>query len=80
MIMDLVYQGYQILYTGFFARIAEFPNVYGMYFYDLDTAGRAGVKPTGHGTQRSFTNLIISPGGSQVCGDAEWDKGRAVCV
>jgi predicted Zn-dependent protease len=30
--------------------------------YDLDTAGRAGVKPTGHGSSRSLTNLVINPG------------------
>jgi PmbA protein len=30
--------------------------------YDLDTAGRVGVKPTGHGSSRNFTNLVISPG------------------
>lgn len=32
------------------------------FIYDLDTAGRAGVKPTGHGFNRSLTNLVISPG------------------
>jgi PmbA protein len=32
------------------------------FVYDLDTAGRAGVKPTGHGSARSFTNLVIDPG------------------
>ena len=32
------------------------------FFYDLDTAGRAGVAPTGHGTRRHSTNLVISPG------------------
>jgi len=32
------------------------------FTYDLDTAGRAGVQPTGHGTARSFTNLVINPG------------------
>jgi len=32
------------------------------FIYDLDTAGRMGVKPTGHGSNRSLTNLVISPG------------------
>jgi PmbA protein len=32
------------------------------FIYDLDTAGRAGQHPTGHGTQRSLTNLVMSPG------------------
>jgi PmbA protein len=32
------------------------------FIYDLDTAGRAGVKPTGHGSSRSLTNLVIDPG------------------
>jgi len=32
------------------------------FIYDLDTAGRAGAQPTGHGASRSFTNLMISPG------------------
>lgn len=32
------------------------------FIYDLDTAGRAGAKPTGHGTERRLTNLLISPG------------------
>jgi len=32
------------------------------FIYDLDTAGRAGVKPTGHGSSRSLTNLVIEPG------------------
>lgn len=32
------------------------------FIYDLDTAGRAGVKPTGHGTNRELTNLVITPG------------------
>jgi PmbA protein len=32
------------------------------FIYDLDTAGRAGVKPTGHGSYRQLTNLIIDPG------------------
>ena len=32
------------------------------FIFDLDTAGRAGVKPTGHGSSRSLTNLVISPG------------------
>jgi PmbA protein len=30
--------------------------------YDLDTAARAGTHPTGHGTNRSLTNLVVSPG------------------
>jgi PmbA protein len=32
------------------------------FIYDLDTAGRSGVKPTGHGSSRSLTNLVITPG------------------
>ena len=32
------------------------------FLYDLDTAGRAGMHPTGHGTNRSLTNLVLSPG------------------
>jgi len=32
------------------------------FTYDLDTAGRAGTHPSGHGTARSFTNLVINPG------------------
>lgn len=32
------------------------------FIYDLDTAGRAGTHPTGHGTSRRFTNLVINPG------------------
>jgi PmbA protein len=32
------------------------------FIYDLDTAGRAGAKATGHGVERRYTNLIISPG------------------
>jgi PmbA protein len=32
------------------------------FIYDLDTAGRAGVKPTGHGSGRSLTNLVIELG------------------
>ena len=32
------------------------------FIYDLDTAGRAGTKPTGHGSSRSLTNLVIEPG------------------
>ena len=32
------------------------------FIYDLDTAGRAGVKPTGHGSSRTLTNLVIHPG------------------
>lgn len=32
------------------------------FIYDLDTAGRVGAKPTGHGRNRRFTNLIVSPG------------------
>jgi PmbA protein len=34
------------------------------FVYDLDTVGRAGVKPTGHGSRRGFTNLVINPGDS----------------
>lgn len=32
------------------------------FIYDLDTAGRAGVKPTGHGSKASLTNLVIEAG------------------
>ena len=32
------------------------------FVYDLDTAGRAGARPTGHGSGRSYTNLVIQPG------------------
>ncbi len=32
------------------------------FIYDLDTAGRAGVRPTGHGSSRQLTNLVINPG------------------
>ncbi len=32
------------------------------FIYDLDTAGRAGQHPTGHGTNRSLTNLVMYPG------------------
>lgn len=32
------------------------------FIYDLDTAGRTGVKPTGHGSSRSLTNLVIEAG------------------
>ncbi len=32
------------------------------FIYDLDTAGRAGQHPTGHGANRSLTNLVMSPG------------------
>jgi PmbA protein len=32
------------------------------FIYDLDTAGRAGTKPTGHGSSRRLTNLVIEPG------------------
>lgn len=32
------------------------------FIYDLDTAGWVGVKPTGHGSNRSLTNLVFEPG------------------
>ena len=32
------------------------------FIYDLDTAGRVGAKPTGHGSYRRLTNLVINPG------------------
>jgi PmbA protein len=32
------------------------------FIYDQDTAGRAGTKPTGHGSTRNLTNLVINPG------------------
>jgi len=36
------------------------------FIYDLDTAGRAGTHPTGHGTGRTPTNLIMSPGDTSI--------------
>ncbi len=32
------------------------------FIYDLDTAGRVGARPTGHGSDRRLTNLVINPG------------------
>ncbi len=32
------------------------------FIYDLDTAGRAGANPTGHGATRNLTNLVMNPG------------------
>jgi PmbA protein len=32
------------------------------FIYDRDTAGQAGAKPTGHGSTRSLTNIIVQPG------------------
>lgn len=32
------------------------------FIYDLDTAGRAGTQPTGHGNNRQLSNLMINPG------------------
>jgi len=32
------------------------------FIYDLDTAGRAGEHPSGHGTSRRLTNLVMNPG------------------
>jgi len=32
------------------------------FIYDLDTAGRARARPTGHGSSRRLTNLVINPG------------------
>ncbi len=32
------------------------------FIYDLDTAGRAGARPTGHGTRRSPSNLVMAAG------------------
>jgi PmbA protein len=32
------------------------------FIYDLDTAGRVKTHPTGHGSYRQLTNLVISPG------------------
>jgi len=37
-------------------------GVLNSFIYDLDTAGRSGVDPTGHGSERNLTNLMISPG------------------
>ena len=36
------------------------------FIYDLDTAGRAGMHPTGHGTGRTPTNLIMNPGDKSI--------------
>jgi len=36
------------------------------FIYDLDTAGRAGTHPTGHGSSRSLTNLVLSAGDISV--------------
>jgi PmbA protein len=32
------------------------------FIFDRDTAGRFGARPTGHGTNRALTNLVIDPG------------------
>lgn len=49
------------------------------FIYDLDTAGRAGVQPTGHGTTRQLTNLVINPGESSFEGMVKRiDKGLLV--
>jgi PmbA protein len=32
------------------------------FIYDLDTAGRAGTHPSGHGSNRRLTNLVVEPG------------------
>ena len=32
------------------------------FVYDLDTAGRSGAEPTGHGNDRNWTNIMIEPG------------------
>lgn len=32
------------------------------FIYDLDTAGRAGMRPTGHGVNRRLTNLVMDAG------------------
>jgi PmbA protein len=32
------------------------------FVYDLDTASRAKARPTGHGPNRAYSNLVISPG------------------
>ena len=32
------------------------------FIYDRDTAGRAGAKPSGHGSNRNWTNLMINAG------------------
>jgi PmbA protein len=32
------------------------------FVYDRDTAGQAGAKPTGHGSSRALTNIVIQPG------------------
>jgi PmbA protein len=32
------------------------------FIYDRDTAGKAGAKPTGHGSMRTLTNVVIQPG------------------
>lgn len=32
------------------------------FFYDLDTAAKAGAQPTGHGANRQWTNMMVEPG------------------
>jgi PmbA protein len=32
------------------------------FIYDRETAAQAGAKPTGHGSKRTLTNLIVQPG------------------
>jgi PmbA protein len=32
------------------------------FLYDLETAGRCGTHPTGHGFNRQYTNLVVNPG------------------
>jgi PmbA protein len=44
-------------------RLALIENgVLRSFIYDLDTAGAAGARPTGHGTDRRYTNLVIGAG------------------
>ncbi|MBW8012510.1 MAG: TldD/PmbA family protein [Chloroflexi bacterium] len=36
------------------------------FIYDLDTAARVGTQPTGHGSKRTWTNLMVSPGDTAI--------------
>jgi PmbA protein len=50
------------------------------FLYDLDTAGRSGVKPTGHGSRRTPTNLVIAAGHTPYTGMLrEVKQGLLVC-
>jgi PmbA protein len=36
------------------------------FIYDRDTAGKAGARPTGHGSTRTLTNVVIQPGDASL--------------